>query len=362
MKNELNILHISPNFNLVCGVSKYVYMILKELKSFQGGHKLNLFFITNGGDSLNRLEDIGIKPYIMKFEKGLKNIFYIIKNFNKLKNFCIDNNINIIHTHHRYPEFLANLLKKKLDIKTVTTVHSLVEGFKGLSFKSDKIIAVSKTVEKNLINNYKVDKSKIAQIYNPIDWDDYKRKDENSDRSKIGISDTAKVFLFVGRWSKVKGVDILIQVFSEIFEVHNDIILILITDVSEKTKQKIITKSKNFIFVKPQNDISYFYRISDFVILPSRKDSFPYVMLETGVYEKIFVGSNVGGIAEFIENEKNGFLFNPNAEEFFKTITKVISIDESKKNIIVENLHRKVLSIDNVQTYFDKLLKIYNSL
>jgi len=134
MKNEFNILHISPNFNYVCGVSKYVHIILKGLNSFKDKYNIKLFFITNEGDSLERLSEIGIEPHILRFDKGIKNIFYIKKNLKELEKFCITNKIHIIHSHHRYPELLSNLLKRKLDIKTITTVHSIIDGFKSLSF------------------------------------------------------------------------------------------------------------------------------------------------------------------------------------------------------------------------------------
>ena len=303
MKNEFNILHISPNFNYVCGVSKYVHIILKGLNSFKDKYNIKLFFITNEGDSLERLSEIGIEPHILRFDKGIKNIFYIKKNLKELEKFCITNKIHIIHSHHRYPELLSNLLKRKLDIKTITTVHSIIDGFKSLSFKSDKIIAVSKSVEENLINKYKIDPSKILQLYNPIELNNFNNFIDENDRKKLGIPEGAIVFLFVGRWNKIKGTDLMVHVFSNMMKIYKNVFLLLITNINNSEKQKIIKMNKNFIFIKPQENITSFYNLSDAVILPSRVDPFPYVMLEAGLYKKIFIGSKVNGIGEFIEDE-----------------------------------------------------------
>jgi glycosyltransferase involved in cell wall biosynthesis len=299
----------------------------------------------------------------MKFERGLKNILYLKKNLTELEKFCIENKINIIHTHHRYPELLANLLKKKLDIRTVTTVHSLVEGFKRLSFKSDKIIAVSKAVEKNLINNFNLEQSKVVQIYNPINIEEYQYRFENSDRLRLGIPKNAKVFLFTGRWSKVKGVDILVKVFLEIFKVHKNVFLILITDVSPKTEKRIKGKNKNFIFIKPQKDLSYFYNISDAIVLPSRTDSFPYVMLEAGIYKKLFIGSEVDGIAEFVKNGSEGLLFeSPKKETLFDVVQKYLCISQEEETKIKESFYRKVIIDTDKSRYINNLVDIYNNL
>ncbi len=49
---KLNILHITPDFNYACGRSYYVYLLSKYLS-----RKHNVTVLTNGGDSLERLEE-----------------------------------------------------------------------------------------------------------------------------------------------------------------------------------------------------------------------------------------------------------------------------------------------------------------
>jgi glycosyltransferase involved in cell wall biosynthesis len=364
MKSRLNVLHISPDFNYVCGVSKYVYLILKGLKKFEENGRLRLFFFTNGGDGLERLISIGIEPELMSFRKGLKNVFYFYKNLRHLERFCRNNEINIIHTHHRYPELLANALKSKLNIKTITTVHSLVDGYKRLSFKSDKIIAVSKAVEKNLIEKFGLSKEKIIQIYNPIDFEEYAFNDNvKPDKSLIGLPQNSKVFLFIGRWTRVKGVDILIKAFSELFNIHKELYLILITNIPEKEKSKINRICDRYLFISPQRDISYFYNICDAIILPSRVEPFPYVMLEAGLYKKIFLGADTGGIKEFIINGYNGFLFErSNYISLKETINDVLKLSEENKVFIQSNLYQSILNLYNVSNYSVELLKIYDEL
>lgn len=359
MKDELNVLHISPDFNYVCGVSKYIYLLFKGIKSNETAYKVNLFFITNGGDSLDRLETIGVKPVIMNFTKGWKNIFYINDNLKELEKFCRVNQIDIIHTHHRYPELLANILKRKLNIKTITTVHSLVDGYKKLSFKSDKIIAVSKAVERNLIEKFGVEKEQVIQIYNPIDWEEYRNTASTADKTLIGLPKDSKLFLFVGRYSKLKGVDILIKVFLNIYQTYNNVYLILITDVPGKEKKRILSKSKNIVFIKPQKDISYFYRISDAVVLPSKKESFPFVMLEAGIYRKLFIGSDVGGITEFIRDNQNGLKFTANDPTHLEKIIREVISNDFNFSDLIENNYKKIKQLFDIQAYVEQLNYIY---
>lgn len=360
----MNVLHISPDFNYVCGVSKYIYLLFKEIQSNKKKYDVNLFFITNRGDGLERLETIGIKPVSLNFKKGLKNILFLNRNLEFLKKFCRENKIDLIHTHHRYPELLSNIIKRELNIKTTTTAHSLVEGFRRFSFKSDKIIAVSKAVEKNLVEKFGISKEKIVQIYNPIDFGIFNHLDKQKvNKTLLGLSDNDILFLFVGRWADIKGVDMLIKVFEKIFKNFKNVYLVSITDIPENEKNKIQKKSKKFIFIRPLNDLSTYYEICDVVVIPSKLEPLSLVMLEAGLYRKLVVGASTGGIKEFIESHKNGILFEPNNNDsFYNSLKSVLELTKSHKEIIQNNLYEDVLKLKNIETYCDDLIGIYKEL
>lgn len=360
MKNKINVLHISPNFNYLCGVSRYVFILLKELKKRDS---INLFFITNKGDSLERIRNLNIPIKQMKFESGWKNIIYYRNNLLELKYFCESNKIDIIHSHHRYPELLSNHLKKYLDVKTITTVHSFVDGFRKTSFKSDLIIAVSDAVKRNIVENFGVSEDKIIRKYNPIDKNDFNfNYNRERLRQQYGLSEKDKVFLFVGRNSFVKGIDLILKVFPKIFRINSDVKIFIISNADRKIR---LFQSKFLEFVKviePQNDISKFYTLSDFVILPSRVESFPFIMLEAGLFNKVFLGSATGGIKEFIINDVDGIIFEPNEFELELIIKKILNTNKKYLENIASNLHKKVIQLDSPQSYCEELIQIYKKL
>lgn len=352
----INILHISPNFNYACGISKYITIILNELIKYP---EFKIHFVTNGGDSLERLEKNGIIAHIIKFDTGTKNILFIRKNLRELENFCQLKKIHIIHTHHRYPEFLANKLKNKLGIKTITTVHSLVKGWKGLSFKSDKIIAVSKAVEKNLVKSFGVDPTKIIQLYNPI----YLNENQTDHSYELDFLSKYRILLFVGRYHRKKGFDLLLNAFNNISKIYTDLALVIVSDIEEKQKKKII-RNNNRIFIFPvQKSVHRFYSIAEIVVLPSFIESFPYVMLESGLNKKLFIGSNVGGISEFIEDRKNGLLFeNGNLNSLITKLDYALKMSNEEKKELSNNLFNKVSNLYTPSKYAERLIKIYQYL
>ena len=356
----MNILYISPEFNYSCGVSKHVFINLKKL-STDPGYKL--FFITNKGDSLDRLEDItGLNYSILKFEKDHKNIFRMISDFFKLYSFCKQNKIDIIHTHHRYPELLSVLVSKFTGVKTITTVHSFVKGLKNLSFRSDKIVTVSKAVEEHLHKYYPHSKGHCKTIYNCIDesFSEPKEIDIHEIKKSFGYNDTDKIILFAGRISRIKGVETLISAFVKINQQNENVKLILLGKVEDMSILEVIKGSERQIsIVQPIENISAFYQISDMVVLPSRIDPFPYVMLESGAMRKPFIGSNTGGIAEFIEDGISGLLIEPG--NFNQLADKIIYIINNpiQAELLANALYQKVKQECDCVKYFEQLDNIY---
>ena len=357
----MNILHISPDFNYTCGVSKHVFELLKY---FDGRKEFNVYFITNGGDALSKLENHKIDYELFHFSKGWKNILYFLFNYFYLTRFCVKNKIDIIHTHHRYPELLSTIIAKRLNIRTITTVHSLVKGYKNLSFRSDRIIAVSNTVKKSIIKNFHIQINKIELIYNCIVSGDRPdaEKVENL-REKLNIKNTEYVILFLGRLNKIKGIDLLIRAFRKIKPKFPNVKLILVGELLDNTyKQMKVTSDEDIIHLAARTDVNLFFELCDIVLLPSRDDSFPYVMLEAGIANKPFIGSRIGGIAEFIDDGINGFLFEPgNVDELADKIRYVVNNPEKVKSCAKE-LNKKVKKYCDCEEYFEKLTNIYNGL
>ncbi|MDZ7623394.1 MAG: glycosyltransferase family 4 protein [Ignavibacteriaceae bacterium] len=357
-----NILHITPNFNYSCGRSKLAFMYLKH---FSNTKDFQIHFITNGGDSLDRLRVLpSLKYKQLNFSTGFKNIFYRKSFYNALKGYVKENNISLIHTHHRFPESAAVKISRELNVRTVTSAHSFVKGLKGWGFNSDKVIAVSNSVRNYIMNDFKVSAERILTLYNPIEKS--QEKDEallNLFRTEKEITDENKIILFVGRICPDKGFDQLIKAFELIRTKNKNAILVIVGQFEgNKNVYESFLNSERVIYIPPQRNIQNFYDISDFVVLPSRVDPFPFVMLEAGCFKKPFIGGNTGGIAEFIEDGENGLLVDPeNPQMLAEKIIYLLNNPQIGKTM-GEKLYEKVNRLCDYNSYFSEVEKIYNSL
>jgi glycosyltransferase involved in cell wall biosynthesis len=362
LKELVNILHITPNFNFSCGRSKLVYLYLKHFSSLPD---YGVHFITNDGDALERIETLpDIKFKKMKFTTGIKNLFYQRSFYKDLKEYVVKNKIGLIHTHHRFPETVAVRISKELNIKSITSAHSFVKGFRHSSFTSEKIISVSYSITDHLKKNFNVTKEQMLTLYNPAKkFQEPDRITADKFRNEYNISFNKKILLFIGRISRDKLFDTLLKAFKMVTESIENIILIIIGQIEDKRiKFKPLLKSEKIIYIPPQRDVNFLYTLADIVVLPSRIDPFPFVMIEAGAFKKPFIGGNTGGIAEFIEDGKNGLLVDPeNPRQLADKIIYLLNNPETGK-LLGENLYEKVTRFCDYNNYFNEVEKIYNSL
>ncbi len=335
----MNILHLQNHLNISCGVSKTIYLIAKNTSS-----QFQHFAACYGGDGFSRFESINIKPVILKDHKN--SVFGFVRHLIKLYSFCKQNQINIIHSHHRYFDLLAFLLSRIIKVKTITSVHSIVFGKKFFSYKSDFLIACSNSIKSHLINNFNIDDRRIKVIYNSVDPKEIVLTITKTELlNSLDIPLDKFIIGYFGRLDfKEKGIDILLEAFLNLSKINKGVFLLLIGNGIDEIKiRSFIAQSKlNAKVMNSQKDIYNYFQLLDVFILPSRVDPFPLVMLEAGLMRKPFIGSNVDGIAELIDNEKIGLLFETgDVKQITNCILRLIDNKEFARNLS-ENLYKKI--------------------
>ncbi len=353
----MKVLYISPDFNYACGVSKHVYLLIKHLSFYP---EIKMFFITNKGDSLDRLKKLNFRNvYKFRFDRGIVNLAYFIPFVWNLYLFVKKNRIDIIHTHHRFPEFVSYCVSKLTGVKLVTTVHSMLKGLASLSFKSDKIISVSKAGYNNILENYDVDPENLSLTYNFIDITEFDaERNEYTDIINKYKSDNYNIVLFIGRDSPVKGYDVLLEAVDYLNSKNTILVLAGIFYGEKKSEINGI----RILYVGSNNYMNSYYDLSTVVIIPSRNDTFPYVMLEAGIHSKPVIASNVGGISEYIVDGFNGLLVKPADSN---DLVEKIDLLVGNKQLAIklgENNRKCAEKYNNSKEYCDRLLRIYRDL
>lgn len=117
--------------------------------------------------------------------------------------------------------------------------------------------------------------------------------------------------LYIGRLSDEKGVDILVKAMKQVPEAK----LLIAGDGNYRPEIEQVIESERINNVsllgsKWGSDLEELLLNCRFVVVPSLwYENFPYVMMEAYSRGKAVIGSDMGGIPEYIEEGKTGFVF-----------------------------------------------------
>ncbi len=194
---------------------------------------------------------------------------------------------------------------------------------------ADKVITVSSDVYK--IATFCAEKQQ--KIYLGTNLEKYQVLRKLFNPKKIVISS-------IGRFQIIKGQDILLDAL-KIVALANpniDFTLYFIGDLNSTRredllfKESLLLKAKmlnlvntNIFFEGFKKDIIDYLRMSDFVVIPSRYESFSMVAIEALASGKPIIAPNIGGPKDIVNKPALGILFEPsNVDSLASAIIKMI--------------------------------------
>ncbi len=230
-------------------------------------------------------------------------------------------------------------------------------------------IIVANEYEKQIFLNKEmgVEESKITIIRNGINLDildstvfDFKKK------YKI----KQDFLLFIGRFSRIKGIDILLKTIN-LLKNNPEILKIkfIIMGVDFGFESQMFSMIKRFnvedkiLVIKnpPREDVIQAYRECKFLILPSRWELSPLTPLEGFAFKKTVVSTSVYGIPYTLEHNKNSLLVHvENPESLSAAILELIN-DSKKCEKFGNNGYELVVNTCNATKMVENTLKIYEA-
>ncbi|MCD9567395.1 glycosyltransferase family 4 protein [Pseudomonas protegens] len=131
-------------------------------------------------------------------------------------------------------------------------------------------------------------------------------------RSKLGISESSKVVLYVGRITPDKGINELVQAFERISAKDSDVFLVLVGP-SEPEGQLIIDSIPEYIkshvkVVGYDREPERYMAVADLLCLPSYREGFGTVIIEAGAMGIPSVGTDIYGLSDAILDGLTGLL------------------------------------------------------
>jgi glycosyltransferase involved in cell wall biosynthesis len=161
--------------------------------------------------------------------------------------------------------------------------------------------------------------------------------------------------LFVGRLSKEKGIDILIEASKKLN------LKLKIAGSGPLLNYFKNDRNIEFLGYKNKEDIIDLIIHSKFLVIPSIcYENNPMTVIEAFSLGKPVIGSRIGGIPELINDGENGFLFEAgNVEDLQNVIEKANSLEDNMYFKMSDNAWKFASDNFDSKKYYHSLMKIY---
>jgi len=405
----MKILQINKFFFLKGGSERH-FFDLSELLSkkehsvsvWSTKHPHNLSFPNQ--ESFAEFIDFSKNDSFLKEIKKLKNIFWNKDAKKKLEKIVKHQKPDVIHLHNIFSHFSASIIFaiKKYNIPIVLTLHdyklfcpnykffsksnicfdclksknysscirkkcikdSYVKSFVGylegkynkdflkIAEKIDLFLAPSLFIKKKAIE-WGIPKEKVIHLPNFIEGNHTDKKNKKQ----------SNYFLYFGRLSEEKGVELLIKSFLNISGRFSEWKLKIAGDGPEmKNLKKKFQKNKQIEFLgrKNRKELNKIILKAYLTVVPSLwPENFPYSILESNALATPTLVSKTGGLTELIKHEKTGLLFELGDQSDLENKIAWSIRNPKKISKIGETAQKEIFDKYNSEKYYKKIIKIY---
>lgn len=375
-KNQPVVLQVLPELN-----HGGVELGTVEIASGMQEQGIKNFVVSSGGRMEYDLTRIKVKHFTLPLKT--KNIFKIYSNSKKIAQIIRENKINIVHARSRAPAWSAYWAAKKTGATFLTTYH----GTYGLGYFNLKklynrvmtygklVIAISDHIKQHMIKEYNVSEDKIRLIHRCVNLDNFNPEKVTQERmikaiKDFNIPEDKPIISLIGRVSKWKGQDLLIEALSKVKN-KNFYCLIVGSDqgrtaLSNKLKE-MVKKYKlegKVQFIDHSFDIPALLMLSDIVLSAAiEPEAFGRAAIEGQAMGKIVIASNIGGSLENTIDNVTGKLFKSgDSQDLAESIDWALNLSKSEKEKIGKAAIKNVRDHFTKQIMCDKTIAVYHEL
>ena len=327
------------------------------------------------GEFAEDARKLGIDTCVMEVSVGAA--------IGRLTQMIREEGFQIIHCHGARANLTGAILRRKVRVPIVTTVHSdyrldyLGRPLHRLTYGTintialrmfDYHIGVSDAMAQLLISRG-FDPQTMFAIYNGIDFTPVTPKLGREDYLRsvgLEVQDDTVVFGIAARLDPVKDMPTLIRGFSIAVKDHPNIRLLIAGEGEQRQMLEALAAQTcpqgTVVFAGWVTDMDSFYHALDVNTLTSISETFPYAITEGARMRCATIASNVGGIPYIIEHGVTGLLFEPqNAEALGACMTRLAE-SRAMREQLGENLYEKASHEFSIDATVGKQIEIYQTI
>jgi len=259
--------------------------------------------------------------------------------------------LDLLHVHYAIPHSVSALLARQMlaakpqkqRLPFVTTLHGTDITLVGLDRsylpitrfsieQSDGVTAISKYLRERTMKEFDV-KNNIEVIYNFVNCDVYCRKAATAEQRSEYAKEDERILVHLSNFRPVKRITDAVEVFYRVRQ-KMPAKLLMIGDGPDRSRAEWLAVQKGIhndvLFLGKQDNVAEKLAMSDIMLMPSELESFGLAALEGMACEVVPIATRVGGVPEFIEHGKSGYLAEVGDVEMMAKYAIDLLSDESR--------------------------------
>lgn len=349
--------------------------LLLLLKNIDRSKFFPIVVLPNDGPLKVELEKIEIQVIIAPVLKLYRNMFSFknsikfgkdfFSGFSTLRELHKEHNFDLVYSN-TFAVLIGAVFSKQKKIKHLWHVHEIIENPKLIAwlfpkmayYFSDLIICNSEATKLNVVSRERRNEKKCQVIYNGVNQTIIS---SNSKKTDFGFAENDIIITLVGRISRLKGHNLLLNTFKETLSENPKIKLLFVGSpvpgqefyldaILNFIKENEIEKRVKILSFMPS--LVDIWNITDIAVMPStEKESFGLAAAEAMLAKKPVVGANHGGLKEIIIDNETGFLVEPNnISELSNAILTLVNDPDLRKQM-GESGNTRILNHFSINEY-----------
>lgn len=367
---QLRILHTESS----CGWGGQELRILNEAKGMQNkGHQVTIACCPDSeiftAAKKMQLNVVGIPIY----KKNLSALM-------AMKSYLATNSFDIVNTHSSTDSWLVSLVlrMKKERPGIIRTRHLSTPVAKNFTTKwlykhgNDMIVTTGEQLKKTLQKQFVIPRDKICSIPTGIDENIFQKAENKTVvRENIGLPSDKTIIGIVATIRTWKGHEYLVRAFAKLNS--QEALLLIVGDGPNRANIENLVKElgiqQKVKFVGNQENVVPWLQAMDIFALPSfGNEGVPQGLMQAMLCELPIISTNVGSIAEILQDGVNGMRVKEKDVESLTQALRILSASESKRNIFGQNGRQLIFQksmgfacmINNMQDIFLKTAERIN--
>ena len=294
-----------------------------------------------------------------------KNLSTMLSVSKILRNVVKDENITVIHTHHRMAAFYVSFLGLYKKCIFINTSHNTFDNkikLTQFSYKHAHLVACGEMVKKNLVDTFAL--HNVTAIHNAV------KKFEGEvipDPTLKALHNQGYFFIGnVGRLTEQKGFEYFIDAMPDILTKHPQTKFIIVGagELEQSLKERVarLHLEQDVIWLGFRKDVQNVMSQLDLIVLSSLWEGLPLTPIEAFSVGKTVVGTAVDGTVEIIDDGVNGYLIPPRDSNAIAE--KCVALAENQDRLERFDLaaQEKFQQEFSFETFRDRFIKYYEEL